>query len=148
MKTEILCPECMKGHLLKDETTMRGVCDSCATEFIFTGTNQFKYAPPTYPIAKPGKNGGVRRDGSRCSINDFGARMRYQVNRQAPSDEEIKRIRQLPLQPVTMPNADDGSIYTWLTVGEDKYGRDMYDQKSDTRRMQTMGEFYEDSDVD
>jgi hypothetical protein len=46
-RTEVLCPECFKGKLLKEDSTKdtgSGYCDRCGTAFIFTGKLSVRYA--------------------------------------------------------------------------------------------------------
>lgn len=38
--------------------------------------------------------------------------------------------------------------YNWVQVGTEKYGRSMYCTKTNIRRSQTMGEFYQGGVVD
>ena len=114
------------------------------------------------------KNGGVRPDGTRCSIHNFGSRKRYTP----ASIEEYKAIKAIPVQKENaIPDADDGEKYEWVKVGsytkggqsweggaspeEDgasySFGRffcSMYCLKTKQRRGETMGEFYENSTVD
>ena len=59
-RTEVLCPECMKGKLLKEDSTTAtgsGYCDRCGERFVFTGTNRVRYATasdkPDQPKAMP-----------------------------------------------------------------------------------------------
>ena len=45
MRTEILCPECMKKKLLLegDEGSNKLFCDECGTDFILTAPNTVRY---------------------------------------------------------------------------------------------------------
>jgi hypothetical protein len=46
-RTEVLCPECFKGKLLKEDstkTTGSGYCDRCGTKFVFTGERTVRFA--------------------------------------------------------------------------------------------------------
>ena len=147
INTQILCPDCLKGHLQKkDAEATLCTCDHCGTEFIQTGKMSVRYATANdlTPPATAGKDGGVMYNGNRCSIHSFTSRKRYK-----PTDEELKRIKALPLlKENALPDADDGSKYEWVEIGDTKYGRYMYCMKTDQRRMPTMGEFYQTSPVD
>lgn len=49
-RTDVLCPECFKGKLLKDDSTKdtgSGYCDRCGTQFVFTGKTSVRYATAT-----------------------------------------------------------------------------------------------------
>lgn len=46
-RTDVLCPDCFKGKLLKDDSTKdtgSGRCDHCGTDFVFTGKRSVRYA--------------------------------------------------------------------------------------------------------
>lgn len=144
----ILCPECFKGHLgkVKEGDTIC-TCDHCGTDFVHQGGNRVRYAKESdypKPPAKPGEDGGVRHDGSRCSIHSFSDRKKYN-----PGEAERKRMDALPYTDLkTIPDANDGSKYEWVEVGDTKYGRYMYCLKTGIKRSSTMGEFYQSSPVD
>jgi len=45
MKTQVLCPECMKEHLERpDPNKPEAKCPHCGTKFVFTGVRQVRYA--------------------------------------------------------------------------------------------------------
>ena len=59
-RTQVLCPECFKGKLLKDDSTTdtgSGYCDNCGTKFVFTSKTSVRYAKagdvPDQPKAMP-----------------------------------------------------------------------------------------------
>jgi hypothetical protein len=147
VKTEILCPECFKGHLEKKaEADTLCTCDHCGTQFVQTGARQVRYANSNdlTPPATSGKDGGVMANGKRCSIQSFADRKIYD-----PTPEELTRINKLPLlKENELPDFDDGSKYEWVQIGREKYGRFMYCLKTKQRRSQTFGEFYQSSPVD
>lgn len=42
-RTEILCPNCMKGKLLEYGNNIELYCDRCGEEFVKVGTNTVKF---------------------------------------------------------------------------------------------------------
>ena len=149
-RTEVLCPECMKGKLIKDDentVTGTGYCDQCGTRFDFQAANTVRYAKEIIPDAEPKKNGGVRYNGQRCSIHNFGSRKRIRKDDPVLNGVDVDAMK-CKANPETMPDADNGDIHEWVEVGDSKYGRVMFCLKTKEFRHQTMGEFYGDSDVD
>ena len=110
-------------------------------------TREIEYAPTQEEYDY--KNGGadVMLDGSLCKSEAFTSRAGYKC-----SDEERERIKKLPvIKYQDIKDIDDPDAHRWYSIwlGNDyKYGRYMYDPKTDTLRKQTMGEFYETSTVD
>ena len=150
-RTEVLCPECMKGKLIKDDentVTVTGYCDQCGTRFDFQAATTVRYAKEVIPDAEPKRNGGVRYNGQRCSIHNFGSRKRIQFGDPILNGLTNEDMRLGSKDAKDMPDADNGDIHEWVEVGDSKYGRYMFCLKTKMCRHQTMGEFYGDSDVD
>ena len=145
-RTEMLCPECMKGKLLREfDDKPQAWCDRCGTQFHFTGANTVIYAPaPPPPPAKPKEDGGVAWNGTRCSITAFVDRKKYR-----PTEKQLAAIKATKrYDEKELPDFNDGSKYEWVQVGDEKYGRFMYCLKTGMHRHQTMGEFYGSGVVD
>lgn len=95
------------------------------------------------------KKGGVKVDGTRCSIHDFSDRMKFEDSQYKPTENQIKLIKLLTLQEIeTIPDADNSEFHEWYEVGNEKYGRRMYCPMTNTVRTTTMGEFYQSATVD
>ena len=45
-RTEILCPDCMKGKVITSNE-VNANCDQCGEEFILTGKNSLRYKKPS-----------------------------------------------------------------------------------------------------
>ena len=55
-RTEVLCPECFKKKLLKEDSTKdtgSGYCDNCGTRFVFTSARSVRYANAGDTIDQP-----------------------------------------------------------------------------------------------
>jgi hypothetical protein len=95
------------------------------------------------------KKGGVKYDGTRCSVNDFSERMKFEDSQYKPSKNQIELIKQLSLQDIeTINDVDNSEYHEWYEVGNEKYGRRMYCPMTNTARSTTMGEFYQSTTVD
>lgn len=93
--------------------------------------------------------GGVKSDGTRCSIHDFSDRMNFVDSQYKPTENQIKLIMQLNLQELeTIPDVDNSEIHEWYEIGNHKYGRRMYCPMTNIVRGPTMGEFYQSATVD
>jgi hypothetical protein len=143
-RTEILCPDCMKGKLLTSNE-INAHCDRCGENFIITGKNSVRYKKDSdlseEQRTNPNKDlACIASNGARVNAEDFTYRKRI------PMTEEIKKTPSVDYKSIS--DIDDGSKYEWVQVGEDKYGRSMYCIKTGIRRSQTMGEFYGGGSVD
>jgi len=143
-RTEILCPNCMKGKVLTSND-VNAHCDQCGEQFILTGANSLRYKKSTDLSEEQRAN--PNNDLSCISAN--GSRVKaeaFEYRKKIPTTDEINRIPCVDHK--TISDIDDGSKYEWVQVGEDKYGRSMYCLKTGIRRSQTMGEFYGGGSVD
>ena len=61
----------------------------------------------------------------------------------------LSKIKELDLVDCKeVEDIDNPLIYNWYQIGDQKYNRFMYCPKTNTRRSQTMGEFYGNGIVD
>ena len=95
------------------------------------------------------KKGGVKSDGTRCSIHDFSDRMKFVDSEYKPKDKQIEIIKHSILTELAdIPDADNSEIHEWYEIGNHKYGRRMYCPMTNIVRGPTMGEFYQSATVD
>ena len=137
-RTEILCPNCMKGKLLTSNE-INANCDQCGEDFIITGAMSVRYKKDTDLSEAQRANSNP----TLACIASNGARVKaeaFEYRKKVPMTEEIKNLPCVDYK--TISDIDDGSKYEWVQVGEDKYGRSMYCLKTGIKRSQTMGEFY------
>nr|DAE55331.1 MAG TPA: hypothetical protein [Caudoviricetes sp.] len=84
-------------------------------------------------------------NGERISCGAFTDTKKYQFKDQ----QEREFVAKLPLVKYeTIKGIDDGEKYEWYEIGSGKYDRDMYCPRTQTKRTQTMGEFYRNGTVD
>lgn len=93
--------------------------------------------------------GGMKSDGTRCSVHDFSNRMNFEKSKHQPNENQIKLIMLSNLTDAELiKNIDDSEFHEWYEVGTEKYGRRMYCPMTNQVRSTTMGEFYQSSTVD
>lgn len=91
----------------------------------------------------------VAWNGEICKSSEFKSRMPYANSKYKPTEAELKRIQNLPCTDIArIDEIENPDVHEWYQIGTDKYGRSMYCPKTDTRRTQTMGEFYGNATVD
>lgn len=91
----------------------------------------------------------IQWDGKICRSSAFVSRMNFKDSKYKPTETELKRISNLPLVDIArIDDIEDSNVHEWYQIGAEKYGRFMYCPKTDTKRGQTMGEFYGNSTVD
>ena len=88
-------------------------------------------------------------NGKICKSGEFTSRMKYKDSKYKPTQQELERIKQLPLTDIArIDEIENPDVHEWYEIGSDKYGRTMYCPKTDIKRGTTMGEFYQNATVD
>jgi hypothetical protein len=88
-------------------------------------------------------------DGNICKSGEFRDRMKFKKSKYNPTEEQIEKIKQLPLTEIKdVPEIENRLVHEWYEIGDDKYGRTMYCPNTNIRRKTTMGEFYQSATVD
>ena len=88
-------------------------------------------------------------NGDICKSGEFTSRMKYKDSKYKPTQQELEKIKQLPLTDIAhIDDIENPDVHEWYEIGGEKYGRVMYCPKTDIKRGTTMGEFYQNSVVD
>jgi hypothetical protein len=84
------------------------------------------------------------KKGELVKANTFSDRKIFECDEQT-----LSKIKELEIvDSKDLKDIDDPSIYNWYQIGNSKYGRFMYCPITNTKRTQTMGEFYGNGIVD
>lgn len=88
-------------------------------------------------------------DGKLYKSSAFVSLMKYKNSKYKPTDQDIINISKLEYTNIEdITDVDNPDKYEWYEIGNSKYGRYMYCPKTNTKRTQTIGEFYQNSTVD